>query len=68
MTAAMAPAAAAFAKENQITDVTEGTGSGKLCIREEKSQKTEAKKEEYKMKKTMKIDGMMCTHCEAAVK
>jgi len=62
------PAAAAFAKENQITDVTEGTGSGKLCIREEKSQKTEAKKEEYKMKKTMKIDGMMCTHCEAAVK
>ncbi len=26
------------------------------------------KKEEQTMKKTMKIEGMMCGHCEAAVK
>ena len=30
--------------------------------------KEEYEKEVYDMKKTMKIEGMMCTHCEAAVK
>ena len=31
-------------------------------------EKTTTKKEKETMKKTMKIEGMMCTHCEAAVK
>lgn len=36
-----------------------------LAIQEEASAKG---KEEMKMKKTMKIEGMMCAHCEASVK
>ena len=30
--------------------------------------KSQIKKEDHTMKKTMKIEGMMCAHCEAAVK
>ncbi|MBQ6663016.1 MAG: heavy metal translocating P-type ATPase [Firmicutes bacterium] len=40
-----------------------------VLIEENENQKTEHKEsEESQMKKTMKIEGMMCMHCEAAVK
>ncbi|MBQ1390979.1 MAG: metal-transporting ATPase, partial [Firmicutes bacterium] len=40
-----------------------------VLIEENENQKTEHKEsEESRMKKTMKIEGMMCMHCEAAVK
>ncbi len=36
--------------------------------RKQAAENTTKKKEKEAMKKTMKIEGMMCTHCEAAVK
>lgn len=33
-----------------------------------KDVKTSGKKEDLKMVKTLKVEGMMCTHCEARVK
>lgn len=36
--------------------------------RRDRKRKTSIKKEEQTMKKTMKIEGMMCGHCEARVK
>ena len=47
---------------------TAGTGQTTGEIRAEGSTKNIKKEEDNEMKKTMKIEGMMCGHCEAAVK
>ncbi len=47
---------------------TAGTGQTTGEIRAEGRTKNIKKEEDNEMKKTMKIEGMMCGHCEAAVK
>lgn len=44
------------------------SGSGKKEETEPETGKVKNNKEESKMEKTMKIEGMMCSHCEARVK
>ncbi len=40
----------------------------KQAVKNEQEEKSLRKMEEHKMEKTMKIEGMMCGHCEARVK
>ncbi len=54
--------------ESPGTEAVDATGSGCAVNPAKQSPTDDSKKEEYNMEKTLKIEGMMCPHCEANVK